>query len=148
MSLWNDYLARKLIFESHPTIDENRCLNRMQTRHPCRSCMDVCPAGVISMPFAGSMKADWDSCSGCGLCVSACPSRAVSPARIQAERLFSYASRLQHDTIISCKNGLSSDIATEYPGALNWEFLCFLALHGIVTIITGDCAGCGKSSYL
>ena len=108
--------------------------------------MDVCPAGVISMPFAGSMKADWDSCSGCGLCVSACPSRAVSPARIQAERLFSYASRLQHDTIISCKSGLSSDIPTEYPGALNWEFLCFLALHGIVTIITGDCAGCEKSS--
>lgn len=146
MSLWNDYLARKLIFESHPTIDENRCLNRMQTRHPCTSCIDVCPAGVISMPFAGSMKANWDSCSGCGLCVSACPSRAVSPARIQAERLFSYASRLQHDTTISCKSGLSSDIPTEYPGALSWEFLCFLALHGIVTIITGDCAGCEKSS--
>ncbi len=146
MALWSDYIARKLIFESHPSLDEKRCLNHMQTRHPCTSCMEVCPEGVFSMPCPGSVRTDWDACSACGLCVSACPARAVSPARIQAEKLYSYASHIQHDTTVSCKSGYASDLSIEYPGSLCWEFWCFLALHGRVILVTDDCAQCDKKS--
>ncbi len=146
MSLWNDYLAKKLIFESHPSLDEKRCLNRMLTRHPCTSCMDSCPDDVFSMPFPGCPETDWEACSACGICVSACPSRAISPARIQAEKLFGYASHIQYDTTVSCKNGYASDLFLEYPGALSWEYLCFLALHGRLTLVTDDCAQCTKTA--
>ena len=146
MSLWQEYLTRKLVFESHPSLNEKHCLNHLQTRHPCTVCIDICPENVFSMPHPGSMETDWDLCTDCGLCVSICPARAVSPARLQAEKLYACASHCTGDIIISCKSGSVSDFTLENPGAIPWELLCFLALQGTVTIVTGSCPDCEKKT--
>lgn len=146
MSLWNDYLTRKLIFESHPSLDEKRCLSCLQVRNPCTSCMEICPEGVFSMPFSGSVETDWDACSDCELCVSTCPSRAISPARIRAEKLFAQASRSCRDISITCRDGFHADLTVGYPGSVSWELLCFFALQGSVTLITEDCEQCDKAT--
>lgn len=44
-------------------------------RIPCNPCHTSCPTGAI-LPFADindTPKVDWTKCSGCSLCVSACP---------------------------------------------------------------------------
>lgn len=146
MSLWNEYLARKLIFENHPLLDGERCLNHRQTRHPCTLCRDVCPEGVFTAKDGGSKEPDWELCSGCGLCVSACPSRAFTPSRLQTEKILSVLSVHHNDITISCKSDNNPDMFLETPGSLPWELLCCLAIQGRVILITGDCQKCSETS--
>ncbi|MDO5131512.1 MAG: 4Fe-4S binding protein [Eubacteriales bacterium] len=154
MSLWSEYLARKLIFDNHPSLHDARCLNRLQRRCPCTACTDVCTESAISMDDGGEPEADWNACSGCGLCVSACPVRAVAPARLQTERILASLdpnsarsfSGQQKDITISCVHGPGNSFYTEYPGSLPWELLCFLALQGRVILLTGDCVNCEKET--
>jgi NAD-dependent dihydropyrimidine dehydrogenase PreA subunit len=76
-----------------PVIDRNRCEGK-------GDCVAVCPYGVFtvgklglfdrrSLSLAGQLKGwahDWqqaftpnaEACCGCGLCVSACPERAIT----------------------------------------------------------------------
>lgn len=153
MSLWSDYLARKLIFDNHPSLNGSRCLNRLQRRRPCTACRDVCPEAAITVDDDGGPVPDWDACSGCGLCVSACPSRAVAPALLQTEKILSLLapggktnfSDIHKDIIISCIDGPNDLFYLEFPGSLPWELLCFLALQGRLILITGDCESCEKT---
>lgn len=149
MALWSEYLAKKLIFDNHPSLDGNRCLNHVQTRSLCTVCRDICPAGVFSLSGPEVPVPDWTACINCGLCAGACPSRAIAPAGLQIQRQYTAATNVQKtpyhkDITISCLNGQNADIYTEYPGGLSWEYLCFPALQGRVLLITGDCQSCEK----
>lgn len=42
----------------------------------CSSCMDVCPAGAITIE--GTAKVNLDECVDCGACVDACPNNAIT----------------------------------------------------------------------
>lgn len=45
----------------------------------CASCRDACPESAILIPPAarGAARIDADACSGCGACVSVCPTHAI-----------------------------------------------------------------------
>ncbi len=151
MSLWKEYLAKKLVFDNHPALNSELCMNRMQTRNPCTSCMDVCPEHVFAEPCSPDAEPDWTACIGCGLCVSACPSRAIAPARLYAEKFLLTASHLlnsiTHDITITCKKEASSaDIYAECPGSVPWELLCFFTLQGRVVFLVDDCETCANAS--
>ena len=42
------------------------------------ACLQVCPEGAISMREDGTVLLEEESCSGCGLCMEACPYDAIS----------------------------------------------------------------------
>jgi Fe-S-cluster-containing hydrogenase component 2 len=59
------------------TIDAAAC-----DRSPACPARRVCPRGAVQRladgPFVGSYGVNADLCTACGVCVSACPARAVS----------------------------------------------------------------------
>jgi Fe-S-cluster-containing hydrogenase component 2 len=46
---------------------------------PCDPCVGACPKGAIRIEgdMNGTPSVDFDTCDGCGLCVSACPGLAI-----------------------------------------------------------------------
>lgn len=46
---------------------------------PCNPCVDACPKGVITIEgdMNGTPVCDFETCDGCGVCVSACPGLAI-----------------------------------------------------------------------
>jgi Fe-S-cluster-containing hydrogenase component 2 len=46
---------------------------------PCNPCVDACPKGVIHIDgdMNGTPVCDFETCDGCGVCVSACPGLAI-----------------------------------------------------------------------
>jgi Fe-S-cluster-containing hydrogenase component 2 len=69
-----------------PTFSKSRCLAVRQSPAACRRCADVCPHEAVTVRGRGVEIDDVD-CSGCGLCVQACPSQALEPrVRLEAGR--------------------------------------------------------------
>ena len=62
-----------LMKTSHPEINRRQCWNLHPHRKPCTTCKDICPYGeeIFTRP---NLVKDWDPCTDCGLCVSACRS--------------------------------------------------------------------------
>jgi Fe-S-cluster-containing hydrogenase component 2 len=46
---------------------------------PCNPCVAACPKGVIRMEgdLNDTPEADFETCDGCGVCISACPGLAI-----------------------------------------------------------------------
>ena len=68
------------IFEAadvSPTYTKSRCLAVTRTRDACTRCRDACPHQAITIQR--EVIIDDVDCTGCGLCVQACPSEALEP---------------------------------------------------------------------
>lgn len=61
-----------------PDFSSSRCLAVRQSPAACTRCADVCPHEAVTVRGRGVEIDDVD-CSGCGLCVQACPSQALEP---------------------------------------------------------------------
>ena len=74
-----------LMKTSHPEINRRQCWNLHPHRKPCTTCKDICPYGeeIFSRP---NLVKDWDPCTDCGLCVSACRSGCIAPSPEQVQR--------------------------------------------------------------
>jgi ferredoxin len=53
-------------------IDAQRCLNRLYRGVECRTCLEQCPAKALSAGPEG-IYLEGDACSGCGVCLTHCP---------------------------------------------------------------------------
>jgi len=56
---------------------------------PCNPCSTVCPAEAI---FIGKdinsiPRLDFEKCTGCGLCITACPGLAIMTARVEGDKV-------------------------------------------------------------
>lgn len=61
-----------------PDFSKSRCLAVRRSPGACTRCADVCPHDAVTVRSKG-VEIDEVDCSGCGLCVQACPSEALEP---------------------------------------------------------------------
>ena len=104
-----------LMKTTHPEINRRQCWNLHPHRKPCTECKDICPYGeqIFTRP---NLVKDWDPCTDCGLCVSACRSGERS----------------------SRKNA----VVRECICALSWEALAYLALNKKIVLDLTPCGEC------
>lgn len=63
--------------KDNPSLDiqPEACLQSLSKEYPCRPCTDACHRGAIELQ---PLKINPDTCDGCGVCTSVCPTDALS----------------------------------------------------------------------
>lgn len=142
MSIFTRYAMDALMKTSHPEINRRQCWNLHPHRTPCTACKDICPFGeqIFTRP---NLVKDWDPCTDCGLCVSACRSGCISPSPEQVQRDTSPADT-DNDTLwIGCeKSGRKNTVVRSCIAALSWEALAYLALNKKIVLDLTPCGEC------
>ena len=109
-----------LMKTTHPEINRRQCWNLHPHRKPCTTCMDICPYGeeIFTRP---NLVKDWDPCTDCGLCVSACRSGCISPSPEQVQR-DTAAADTDSDTIwIGCEKSTRKNDHAELTSVVEKE---------------------------
>ena len=131
-----------LMKTTHPEINRRQCWNLHPHRKPCTECKDICPYGeqIFTRP---NLVKDWDPCTECGLCVSACRSGCIIPSPEQVQRDTS-AADTDNDTIwIGCeKSTRKNSMVRTCISALTWETLAYLALNKKIVLDLTPCGEC------
>ena len=131
-----------LMKTTHPEINRRQCWNLHPHRKPCTECKDICPNGeqIITRP---NLVKDWDPCTECGLCVSACRSGCIIPSPEQVQR-DSAAADADSDTIwIGCERSTRKNtVVRSCICALSWEALAYLALNKKLELDLTPCGEC------
>ena len=131
-----------LMKTTHPEINRRQCWNLHPHRKPCTECKDICPYGeqIFTRP---NLVKDWDPCTECGLCVSACRSGCIIPSPEQVQRDTS-AADTDNDTIwIGCeKSTRKNSMVRACISALTWETLAYLALNKKIVLDLTPCGEC------
>ena len=142
MSIFTRYAMDALMKTSHPEINRRQCWNLHPHRTPCTTCKDICPYGdqIFTRP---NLVKDWDPCTDCGLCVSACRSGCIAPSPEQVQRDTTPADN-DNDTIwIGCEKSTRKNTITRLCiSALSWEALAYLALNKKVVLDLTPCGEC------
>ena len=86
MSFFTRYAMDALMKTTHPEINRRQCWNLHPHRTPCTACKDICPFGDAIFTRPNLVK-DWDPCTDCGLCVSACRSGCIAPSPEQGKKI-------------------------------------------------------------
>ena len=142
MSIFTRYAMDALMKTTHPEVNRKQCWNLHPHRTPCTACKDICPYGdeIFTRP---NLVKDWDPCTDCGLCVSACRSGCISPSPEQVQRDTSAADS-DNDTIwIGCeRSSRKNAVVRECICALSWEALAYLALNKKIVLDLTPCGEC------
>ena len=142
MSIFTRYAMDALMKTSHPEINRRQCWNLHPHRTPCTACKDICPFGdqIFTRP---NLVKDWDPCTDCGLCVSACRSGCIAPSPEQVQRDTSPADT-DNDTLwIGCeKSDRKNTVVRSCIAALSWGALAYLALNKKIVLDLTPCGEC------
>ena len=142
MSIFTRYAMDALMKTTHPEVNRKQCWNLHPHRTPCTACKDICPYGdeIFTRP---NLVKDWDPCTDCGLCVSACRSGCIAPSPEQVQRDISPADS-DGDTIwIGCeKSTRKNSVVRTCIAALTWETLAYLALNKKIVLDLTPCGEC------
>ena len=142
MSFFTRYAMDALMKTTHPEINRRQCWNLHPHRTPCTACKDICPFGDAIFTRPNLVK-DWDPCTDCGLCVSACRSGCIAPSPEQVQRDTAPADS-DNDTVwIGCeKSTRKNTLVRACVSALSWEALAYLALNKKVVLDLTPCGEC------
>lgn len=131
-----------LMATSHPDIDRKRCWNMRMHKERCTRCVDICPNSEKIFRRPG-MILDWNACTDCGLCVSACRTRCIAPSKEQLERDGAPADSNNDTVWIGCEQSQrQNDVIRDCVGALSWEMLAYLALNKKLVLDLTPCGEC------
>lgn len=113
-----------------PTYEEARCLVVTRSTGACTACFDACPHDAVRI--TSRVDIDPVDCTGCGLCVQACPSGALEP------RL-----NVAPGGNVRCSQVSGSAQSVQCLAKLQPTDIVRLAgVKGSVTLGHGDCASC------
>ena len=142
MSIFTKVAMNVLMNNSHPEIDRKQCWNLHPHKEQCTDCKDICPYGddVFSRP---NLAKDWDLCADCGLCVSVCRTRCITPSSEQIQKDLAQAGADNETVWIGCEQSARhNDIVRACVGALTWEALAYLALNKKLVLDLTPCGEC------
>lgn len=113
-----------------PRYEKSRCLAVKRTRDACTACRDVCPHEAVTI--RREVVIDPVDCTGCGLCVQACPSEALEPELHVRAGLPLRCSQVKGDAqSVTCLARLQPTDLLRLAGG-----------HGDVRLARSDCATC------
>jgi ferredoxin len=113
-----------------PEYSENRCLSAGKSADVCSACRDACPHSAITI--TKRVEIDDIDCSGCGLCIQACPSQALAASASH-----------QPGRALRCSQVKGSGQSVHCLGRLQPSDLLTLAGGSEqVRLIRNDCASC------
>ena len=142
MSIFTRYAMDALMKTSHPEINRRQCWNLHPHRTPCTACKDICPFGeqIFTRP---NLVKDWDPCTDCGLCVSACRSGCIVPSPEQVQRDTAPADTDTDTLWIGCEKSVRKNtVVRSCIAALSWETLAYLALNKKIVLDLTPCGEC------
>ena len=114
-----------------PQFTGGRCLAVRRSPDACTACQDVCPHEAVEVASHG-VTIDDVACTGCGLCVQACPSDALE-ARVS----------LRPEGQVKCREVQGDAQTVECLARLRPTDVTGLARgSGSATLAHGDCASC------
>lgn len=129
-----------------PEADTSRCLRLRCRTFECARCAEACPRAALGFDGRGP-TVDPQACTGCGLCVSACPVDGISGAVVDVEELAARLSPLPQP-VLGCTGAQGVDAHARVPclGYLTEEDLAALSallpqglqLNGV------RCSGCPR----
>ena len=121
-----------LMKTTHPEINRRQCWNLHPHRKSCTACKDICPYGdqIFTRP---NLVKDWDPCTDCGLCVSVCRSRCISPSPEQVDAEYARLARLHGNPEEEIRRVLARDAVA--AAITNQKVQRFLLDHAAVTSI-------------
>ena len=130
-----------MLFRS-PEVIRRQCWNLHPHRTPCTACKDICPYGDAIFTRPNLVK-DWDPCTDCGLCVSACRSGCIIPSPEQVQRDTSLADT-DNDTLwLGCEKSTRKNTAVRTCiASFSWETLAYLALNKKLVLDLTPCGEC------
>ena len=142
MGLFTRYAMDALMKTSHPEVIRRQCWNLHPHRTPCTACKDICPYGDAIFTRPNLVK-DWDPCTDCGLCVSACRSGCIIPSLEQVQRDTSLADT-DNDTLwLGCEKSTRKNTAVRTCiASFSWETLAYLALNKKLVLDLTPCGEC------
>jgi len=126
-----------------PEVEAGRCVHAWLEDAQCRRCVEQCPrdAWVIDEERLGI---DTERCDGCGLCVPACPERAIHPPELPQVRHWS-GRRL---VLAACEriDAADPDARVSCLHALDLATLADWAARGVTHLVTAvpPCADCDR----
>ena len=142
MGLFTRYAMDALMKTSHPEVIRRQCWNLHPHRTPCTACKDICPYGDAIFTRPNLVK-DWDPCTDCGLCVSACRSGCIVPSPEQVQRDTSLADT-DNDTLwLGCEKSTRKNTTVRTCiASFSWETLAYLALNKKLVLDLTSCGEC------
>ncbi|HET9027268.1 MAG TPA: 4Fe-4S binding protein [Trueperaceae bacterium] len=116
--------------EVKPDYVADRCLVVRSGRDACSACFDACPHDAVRITDA--VELDAVDCTGCGLCIRACPSEALAdPPRLQPGPALRCSKVAGDAPSVRCLAQLSGPDIVRLAGSAD-----------AVTLARGVCAGC------
>ena len=142
MSIFTRYAMDALMKAPHPEINRRQCYNLHPHRTACTACKDVCPFGDEIFTRPNFVK-DWDPCTNCGLCVSACRSGCIAPSPEQVQRDLAPADQDADTLWIGCEQSTRQNGLTRVCiSAFSWEALAYLATVKKIVLDLTPCGAC------
>lgn len=119
----------------------DHCLNRRQTKHPCRVCSELCPGQAIPANPV-TTRIDFTKCVNCGLCITACPGRCFAP---DVKRQSTISAPAKAGAVsFACAHADVPEMQKrmECLCGIPWEWLAALAMRMKVRLYVGSCEVC------